>query len=120
MPVALTRLETLQTNKLLQCIRQRNFSQIEKLVQNGVPNLLNYNDPNNGETGLTLAVAGNDVEMVTFLIEQGAHPDVVDINGRTPVSRAAELANVECVDVLTKARASMKIKDNLGKGMYQV
>ena len=42
MPIAKGRLEHLQVLKLLQSVREENISQIEKLVTNGIPNLINY------------------------------------------------------------------------------
>ena len=45
MPVAQTRLENLQVCKLLQCVRDEDREQIEKLTLHGVPHLINYNEP---------------------------------------------------------------------------
>jgi hypothetical protein len=45
MPVAQTRLENLQVCKLLQCVRDEDKEQIEKLTLHGVPHLINYNEP---------------------------------------------------------------------------
>jgi hypothetical protein len=41
MPVAIERLEHLQLLKLLQSVRNEDVEQIEKLVANGVPDLIN-------------------------------------------------------------------------------
>ena len=40
--VAKTRLEELQLRKLLDCIRNKDSSIFNKLVANGLPNLVNY------------------------------------------------------------------------------
>ena len=85
MPVAQTRLETLQICKLLQCIRQDNREQIEKLTTNGIPHLVNYNEPQEGDAALHIAAANNDDAMIEFLLELGAHPDVVDFKGNTRI-----------------------------------
>lgn len=79
MPLAQTRLETLQICKLLQCVREEDKEQIKKLVDSGVPHLINYNEPNEGETALTIAAAQNNDNMIEFLLEIGAHPNVVDL-----------------------------------------
>ena len=42
MPVAENRLERLQVLKLLQSVRDENMEQIEKLIANGIPNLINF------------------------------------------------------------------------------
>ena len=42
MPIAENRLERLQVLKLLQSVRSEDVEQIEKLVNNGIPNLINF------------------------------------------------------------------------------
>ena len=42
MPTARTRLEQLQVRKLLSCVVKEDKKQIEKLIEYGIPNLLNY------------------------------------------------------------------------------
>ena len=116
MPVAQTRLETLQICKLLQCVREEDTSQIEKLTISGVPHLINYNEPTEGETALSIAATANNDAMIEFLCELGGHTDVVDFKGRTAVMRAAEYGHVQCLEKLAKRGASMKIVTTEGKG----
>ena len=116
MPIAQTRLETLQVCKLLQCVREEDKEQIEKLINSGVPHLINYNEPNEGDTALNIAAAANNDVMVEFLLELGAHPDVVDYQGRAAIMRAAEYGHVQCMEVLAKSGANMKIRDLEGRG----
>ena len=117
MPIAQTRLEKLQICKLLQCVRCEDREQIEKLTVNGVPHLINYNEPNDGDTALNIASVANNDSMVEFLLELGAHPDVVDFQGRAPIMRAAEYGHVQCMEKLAKAGANMKIRDLEGRGI---
>lgn len=116
MPVAQTRLETLQICKLLQCIREEDRAQVEKLTTNGVPHLINYNEPTDGETAINIAAVSNNEEIIEFLLELGAHPDVVDFKGRSAVMRAAEYGHVQVMEKLARAQADMKLKDLEGKG----
>ena len=116
MPVAQTRLENLQVCKLLQCVRDEDRDQIEKLTLHGVPHLINYNEPTVGDTALCIAAEANNVAMVTFLLELGAHPDVVDFQGRTPVMRAAHYGHTLCMKALGEAGANMTTRDLDGKG----
>ena len=120
MPVAQTRLEILQICKLLQCVREEDTAQIAKLVESGVPNLINYNEPNEGETALTIAAAQNNDTMIDFLLKAGAHPNVVDFKGRTSAMRAAEYGHVQCLQMLASGtddiKADMKVVDLEGKG----
>ncbi|KAJ8045832.1 Ankyrin repeat and EF-hand domain-containing protein 1 [Holothuria leucospilota] len=117
MPVAQTRLEILQTHKLLQCVRKKDKAQIEKLCTSGIPHLINYSEPENGETGLHLAARVNDEEMVKYILELGAHPNVVDLKGRTAAIRAAEFGHVQTLEILATAGADMTTTDIDGKGI---
>ncbi|XP_061317531.1 ankyrin repeat and EF-hand domain-containing protein 1 isoform X2 [Pezoporus flaviventris] len=111
------RLRNLQVYKLLQCVHQKDKKQIEKLVQNGFPNLINFTEPMEGYSALQLACMKNDIDMCSFLLEQGAHPDVQDKMGRTAAMKAAELGHEFILDILVKAKADMTVVDNEGKGV---
>ncbi|NXY67275.1 ANKE1 protein, partial [Glareola pratincola] len=111
------RLRNLQIYKLLQCVHQKDKKQIEKLVQNGFPNLINFTEPMEGYSALHLACVKNDTDMCSFLLEQGAHPDVQDKMGCTPAMRAAELGHEVVLDLLAQAKADMTAVDNERKGV---
>ncbi|KAM6298346.1 ankyrin repeat and EF-hand domain-containing protein 1 [Aegotheles albertisi] len=111
------RLLTLQIYRLLQCVHQKDKKQIAKLVQNGFPNLINFTEPVEGCSALHLACIKNDIDMCSFLLEQGAHPDVQDKMGRTPAMKAAELGHELVLELLAKAKADMTVVDNEGKGV---
>ncbi|KAM9065897.1 ankyrin repeat and EF-hand domain-containing protein 1 isoform 3-T3 [Sarcophilus harrisii] len=117
MALADKRLENLQIYKVLQCVRERNKKQIEKLTKMGYPELINFTEPTNGVSALHLASVSNDVDMVSFLLQLGAHPDVQDRRGCTPTMRAAELGHDLTMEKLAAAQADMTIVDNEGKGI---
>ncbi|NXO02033.1 ANKE1 protein, partial [Rhinopomastus cyanomelas] len=112
-----TRIKTLQIYKLLQCTHQKDKKQIEKLIENGLPNLLNLTEPVQGYSALHLASIKNDTDMCSFLLERGAHPDVQDKMGRTPAMMAADLGHELVLELLVKAKADMTIVDSEGKGI---
>lgn len=89
---------------------------MEKLTNNGVPHLINYNEPGDGETALNIAALANNEDIIEFLLELGAHPDVTDFKGRSAVMRAAEYGHVQCMEKLARAGADMRLKDIQGKG----
>ncbi|XP_004686999.1 PREDICTED: ankyrin repeat and EF-hand domain-containing protein 1 [Condylura cristata] len=117
MALADKRLENLQIYKVLQCVRNKDKKQIEKLTKLGYPQLINFTDPINGHSALHLASVSNDIDMVSFLLNLGAHPDVQDQMGCTPAMRAAELGHELSMEILAKAKADMSIVDNEGKGV---
>lgn len=116
MPVAETRLECLQVLKLLQCVRQRDWTQVDKLIINGVPHLVNYTEPNEGEMALSVAAANDDLEMVEHLLKLGASANAVDSKGRTALMRAAERGHAACVEMIA-VKADLTITDQEGKGL---
>nr|XP_004661577.1 ankyrin repeat and EF-hand domain-containing protein 1 [Jaculus jaculus] len=117
MALADKRLENLQIYKVLQCVRNKDKKQIEKLTKLGYPELINFTDPIDGLSALHLAAVSNDIDMVSFLLQLGAHPDVQDRMGCTPTMRAAELGHELSMEILAKAKANMTIVDNEGKGV---
>lgn len=78
MPVATDPVEVLQVRKLLHCVRTDDYKQIRKLCEKGVSFLINYNEPQEGQTALILAAVQNNEKMIEFLLEIGAHPNIVD------------------------------------------
>ncbi|RDD43354.1 Ankyrin repeat and EF-hand domain-containing protein 1 [Trichoplax sp. H2] len=117
MPIAQSRLELLQIHKFLQCVRKQETQQIEKFTTHGVPQLINYSEPENGNTALHLAACANDEKMVQFLIDLDANPDMTDMKGRTPAMKAAELGHIQVFEMLVEAEASLLACDNEGKGV---
>ncbi|XP_073243068.1 ankyrin repeat and EF-hand domain-containing protein 1-like isoform X1 [Porites lutea] len=117
MPIAQDRLEQLQVLKLLQSVRNEDVDQIEKLTTHGVPYLINYSEPENGETGLHLAACKNNEKMISFLLDLGASPNMVDLKGRSPAMRAAEFGHVQALTLLTEADTDLTIRDVEGKGI---
>ncbi|XP_076971452.1 ankyrin repeat and EF-hand domain-containing protein 1 isoform X1 [Tamandua tetradactyla] len=117
MALADKRLENLQVYKVLQCVRNKDKKQIEKLTRLGYPELINFTEPISGHSALHLASISNDIDMVSFLLDLGAHPDVQDRMGCTPTMRAAELGHELSMEKLAKAKADMTIVDNEGKGV---
>jgi len=115
MPIAKDQVEILQVNKLLQCVRNNDFYQISKLCEKGVEYLINFNEPIEGQTALILAAMLNNEKMLTFLLENGAHPNIVDFHGRTPLMRAAELGHFQALTILKDALADPTLRDSEGR-----
>ncbi|NWI11268.1 ANKE1 protein, partial [Crypturellus soui] len=111
------RLRILQIYKLLQCVHQKDRKQIEKLIKLGIPDLINFTEPEDGLSALHLACMKNDTDMCSFLLEHGAHPDIQDKMGCTPAMKAAELGHDLVLELLVKAQADMTVVDNEGRSI---
>jgi ankyrin repeat protein len=115
MPLATDPVEILQVKKLLHCVRYEDYTQIKRLVDKGVRQLINFSEPLEGETALLLAAAINNERMIEFLFEQGASANVSDRRGRTPLMRAAELGHVQALELIARHAADPLVKDIEGK-----
>ena len=114
--VAEGRLQVLQIYKLLQHVHDGDKSRIETMVSMGVDQLINLTEPKQGMGVLHLASEANNTDMVSFLLSLGAHPNIQDRRGRTPVMLAAELGHIDMVTLLAESNADMSLVDSEGKG----
>eukprot|EP00795_Rhopilema_esculentum_P010503 gene10503-19218_t len=117
MPVAEDRLEQLQVLKLLQTVRREDTEQIEKLVLNGIPNLVNFSEPENGETALHLAACANNEKIISHLLGLGASANVADDLGRTPAMRAADYGHIQALKLLAESHADLTARDREGRNI---
>lgn len=111
---ARTRLEIYQIYKLIQLVHTNSFDEINKLIEDSVPNLINYREPDGGEAALHIAAYGDNIPMINYLMGLEANPDVQDFLGRTPVMRAAEQGHHKTVELFCKNKANLKKVDAEG------
>ena len=62
------------------------------------------------------AVIENNEKMIQFLLQLGAHPDVIDFSGRTAVMHAAEYGHLNALQLLRDAKANPRVQDLEGRG----
>jgi ankyrin repeat protein len=79
MPIATDAVEILQIRKLLHCVRTHDYVQIKRMCDKGVQFLVNYNEPQEGQTALILAAIMNNERMLEFLLENGAETNVSNL-----------------------------------------
>ena len=100
--------EQLEVNsKLFYVIRRRNISinekvkKIEKLLGKKPQPDINTQDGNdNRNTALHLAIERNELEVVNFLLSQGADTAIENGDGKTPLQLAEECNHVDIIDTL--------------------
>ncbi|THD20279.1 Ankyrin repeat and EF-hand domain-containing protein 1 [Fasciola hepatica] len=109
MPVACSHLERIQLRKMFQCVRDGAADHLAKIVLYGVPNIINYNDPDIGVTPLIVAVQENRIHMLKVKI--------VDFEGRTALMRAAVEGNVELFHSLLESKANRHAIDLAGENV---
>jgi len=63
---------------------------------------------------IATAASGNKIDEVRVLLTKGANPNTSDSQGRTALSYAAQLGNLEMAVLLINAGASPDVRDKLG------
>ncbi|KAM7154789.1 uncharacterized protein WM277_011088 [Molossus nigricans] len=69
---------------------------------------------NNNETALIQAVKYQQEECATILLDNGAYPDVANINGNTALHYAVLGHNMAIVEKLLSCRANLEVKNRDG------
>ena len=54
-----------------------------------------------------IAACKNNENMISFLLDMGANPNVVNQQGQTPVMKAAEYGHIQSIQVLADAGSDM-------------
>ncbi|KAI4800873.1 hypothetical protein KUCAC02_007016, partial [Chaenocephalus aceratus] len=115
--VAKGHLQVLQIYRLLQCVHEGDKAHIEKMVNLGVKNLINLTEPQEGTGALCVAMSANNQDLVSFLLSQGANPNIQDKMGRTPAMLTAEHGNDVIMTLLIQNNANLRLQDSEGKDM---
>jgi ankyrin repeat protein len=76
---------------------------------------VNYRGGNLLETALMTAARTGGVDKVRLLLDHGADPAVMDVNGRTAVNHAAIRADTEILALLQRAGARLEHADSMGR-----
>ena len=95
--------------KLFHIIRKSNISKREKvkkvrklLAKNPQPDIDAQDGNDNCNTALHVAIKRNELEVVNFLLSQGADTAIENGDGKTSLNLAEELNNVEIIDALKR------------------
>ena len=82
--------------------------------------LEDINKPNkNGNFILPWACANDDVDIFTYLVENGANINIVGVNGYTPLHFAYANGHFTIIDLLEKKGANQYAKDKDGREPWQ-
>merc|ERR1712142_1459059 len=114
-----------QAHKLLQYIDQNNTSRIEQFILYTDGSVINAIDPMSNQAPLHQCAVRNNTKMLEYIINncKSVDPNVIDINGRTPLMLASEKGNLETVQILLKGTistpaASAYIVDKSGRDVF--
>ena len=101
--------------KFLEAVRKRNDADLQKLFEQGGPNLVNTRDQTSLDTGLHIAARQKNLRYITFLIAAGANVNMRNSNGETPLVIASNLGFIEAVPPLIAAGARVDESNSTGE-----
>ena len=99
----------------LKSVKERDGAEVQRLLANPSSTVVNTRDSSTGEGALHIVSRGRDFNWLTFLLGNGARPDIQDKNGATPLAVAAQLGWVEGAEMLLRARAAVDLPNNRGE-----
>ncbi len=101
--------------RFLEAVEKQDGDEVEKLLKNGAPTLINTRKTNTGESALHLTIAARDVEWTRFLLSREAKPDIADNKGNTPLILAAQMKFIDGARLLIAARANVNAANDSGE-----
>jgi len=98
--------------KFLKAIDELNYRDIKVAIEKGVNiNTRHYDD---NATALIMAARMKELPLVRYLLGNGAKPDFVGKDGKSPLLIAAAAGNRAMVETLITAKADLDLADNNG------
>jgi ankyrin repeat protein len=100
--------------KFVNAVRDRDGSEAMELLNARGPTVLNARDAK-GETGLIVAISKRDDLWTSFLLQQGADPNLAARNGDTPLIAAARIGYTEAAAQLLRRKARIDAENRMGE-----
>ncbi|OAM06227.1 MAG: hypothetical protein TV41_06310 [Wolbachia endosymbiont of Dactylopius coccus] len=94
---------------LRSAVKERDFQKAEEYIREGkthTTNVINSKD-RNGNSPLSIAVSNRDLEMMNFLIENGADVNIEDYFRMPPIYYAVTKGTTEMIELLINKKASI-------------
>ena len=102
--------------RFLEAVRKKEGKDVlEYLNGPGGNTLVNTRDVSTGETALHIVVSQRDANWITFLIGNGANPNIGDEKGVTPLVMAARIGFIEGVEALIDGGARVDDANDAGE-----
>ncbi|MGC6329939.1 ankyrin repeat domain-containing protein [Rhizorhabdus sp. FW153] len=99
----------------LNAVRQSDGEKATKALQGSGATLVNTKDYTTGETALAITIKRRDLTWSSFLLGNGANPNIKDGQGNTPLHAAALLGFQEGAELLLRQKAQINATNNSGE-----
>ncbi len=98
----------------VRAVRENDGAKAMELIKNKSGTITNARD-DEGETGLVVAIARRDDTWTSFLLNEGADPNLATRSGDTPLMAAARAGYHEAAEWLLSARAKVDTANRSGE-----
>ena len=101
--------------KFLEAVKDRDGTEVTRMIEEPGSVLINTRDVTSGETALHIVAQRRDAVWLRFLLAKGANPNIADKNGTTPLQLAAQLGFADGVEILADRGAAVDVPDSTGE-----
>ncbi len=115
LPATSAQAQASDSYNFLKAVREREGSEVEKLLTQSNGRIVDTRDSGNGQTALHIVVQRQDASWVGFLLQKGANPNIADRQGITPLMLSAQLGFLEGSDWLLDKGAKVDITNRGGE-----
>lgn len=101
--------------QFIKSVKDKDLYKANTLLSEPGAAIVDYRNPDTGETALHMVVKRRDVTWINFLLGKGANPNVEDRNGNTPLILAAAQGFPDGVSALISGRADVNGRNRAGE-----
>jgi ankyrin repeat protein len=98
----------------VRAVKEKDGEKVDALLQDKGMTLVNTRDVN-GDTALMITVARRDNQWTSFLLSNGADPNIANRNGDTPLIMAARIGYLEATQWLVGKKARIDEANRMGE-----
>ena len=98
----------------VRAVKEKDGEKVDELLQDKGMTLINTRNVN-GETALMITVARRDSTWTSFLLSNGADPNIANRNGDTPLIMAARIGYLEAAQWLVGKKARVDEANRMGE-----
>lgn len=101
--------------QFIKSVKDKDLYKTNTLLSEPGAAIIDYRDPDTGDSALHMVVKRRDVTWINFLLGKGANPNVEDRDGNTPLILAASQGFSDGVSALIAGKADVNRRNRSGE-----